>query len=202
MLPPPIREYLRAIRAFPSDHKSIELNQSRHHGILRHRRVQHQYNPLLTLNRDRKHTPTSFVVTDLCFVWIVLIETLRGFVHRLILVVDDNQHVRAQIRSSIEHHTDRAVCGEAENGKIAVAMVLSLKPHLVVLDLSMPVMNGLDAALEISTIVPGMPMIMFTLHDSAVIRELALGVGIKHVFSKANGFGDDVIEAMRMMLVA
>ena len=118
-----------------------------------------------------------------------------------ILIVDDSQVIRRLIRSSIEGHTNWVVCGEAENGKIAVALVEELRPHLVILDLSMPVMNGLDAAREISSIAPGMPMIMFTMHEVDGLRKDAQRVGIQHVFSKEDGFGGDVLEAMREMLL-
>jgi DNA-binding NarL/FixJ family response regulator len=64
----------------------------------------------------------------------------------------------------------------------------------------MPVMNGLDAAREISKIAPGMPMIMFTMFESGHLVEAALKVGIKHVFSKSDGFGDHVFTAMLAML--
>jgi two-component system, NarL family, response regulator YdfI len=63
-----------------------------------------------------------------------------------ILIVDDSRVIRHLIRSSIEAHTNWVVCGEADNGKIAVTLVTELRPHLVILDLTMPVMNGLDAA--------------------------------------------------------
>ena len=118
-----------------------------------------------------------------------------------ILIVDDSRAIRHLIRSSIEQHPNWEVCGKAENGKIAVALVEELRPHLVILDLSMPMMNGLDAAREISRIAPGMPMIMFTMHAVDGLRKDAQRVGIKHVFSKENGFGDDVVEAMREMLL-
>jgi DNA-binding NarL/FixJ family response regulator len=71
----------------------------------------------------------------------------------------------------------------------------------VILDLTMPVMNGLDAAREISKIAPGMPMIMFTMHEVVGLRTDAQRVGITQVFSKENGFGDEVLEVMREMLV-
>lgn len=118
-----------------------------------------------------------------------------------ILIVDDSRAIRHLIRSSIEEHTNWVICGEAENGKIAVALVEELRPHLVILDLSMPVMNGLDAAREISRIVPGMPMIMFTMHEVDALRKDAQHVGIKHVFSKENGLNNYVLEAMREMLL-
>ena len=118
-----------------------------------------------------------------------------------ILIVDDSRVIRHLIRSSIEAHTNWVVCGEADNGKIAVALVAELRPHLVILDLAMPVMNGLDAAREISRIAPGMPMIMFTMHAVPGLRTDAQRVGIAQVFSKENGFGNDVLEAMRAMLL-
>lgn len=118
-----------------------------------------------------------------------------------ILIVDDSRVIRHFIRSSIEAHTNWVVCGEAENGKIAVALVEELRPHLVILDLAMPVMNGLDAAREISRITPGVPMIMFTMHNLDALRKDAQRVGIERVFSKENGFGDVVLGAMREMLL-
>jgi DNA-binding NarL/FixJ family response regulator len=75
-----------------------------------------------------------------------------------------------------------------------------LQPHLVILDLSMPVMNGLDAAQEILAIAPSTPMVMFTMHESETLRKDAQRVGIKHVFSKDKGFGGPVLEAIRAML--
>lgn len=119
-----------------------------------------------------------------------------------ILIVDDSPVIRRLIRSSIESQTNWVVCGEAENGKIAVALVATLRPDLVILDLSMPVMNGMDCAREISGISPGMPMIMFTMHEVDGLRKDAQRAGIKHVFSKENGFGKDVLGAMSEMLSA
>ena len=106
------------------------------------------------------------------------------------------------MRSAIERNSDWTVCGEAENGKIAVEMVESLKPDLVILDLSMPGMNGLEAAGAITLKSPEMPMMMFTLHASPSLVKEAQRVGIKHVFSKSDGFGEDVFTAIRAMLSA
>jgi DNA-binding NarL/FixJ family response regulator len=117
-----------------------------------------------------------------------------------ILLVDDNRTVRTGMRLAIEHRTDWAVCGEAENGEVAIGMVQTLHPSLVILDLSMPGINGIETAKRISAILPGTPMIMFTLHASASLRKEAQQVGIQHVFSKEGGFGDSVLEAMRAIL--
>jgi DNA-binding NarL/FixJ family response regulator len=118
-----------------------------------------------------------------------------------ILVVDDSAQMRRAMRVAIEGRTNWIVY-EAEHGKIAVAMVGTHKPHLVILDLSMPLMNGLEAAREISKIAPGLPMIMFTMHEGGDVVETALKAGVKHVFSKSNGFGDHVFAAMTAMLPA
>lgn len=119
-----------------------------------------------------------------------------------ILIVDDSALVRGYVRTAIEQNAGWAVCGEAENGEVALEMVVNLKPDLVVLDLSMPGMNGLETGRKISVISPGLPMIMFTMHDAHMVEKEAQGVGIKHVFSKDNGFGDNVFEAMRDLLTA
>lgn len=116
-----------------------------------------------------------------------------------ILLVDDSAHVRTYVRSSIEANTDWTVC-EAENGEIALKMVVRLKPHFVVLDLSMPGMNGLETARRISVISHGLPMIMFTMHDAHLLLKEAQAVGIRHVFSKGSGFGENVLGAMNTML--
>ncbi|MGC1650189.1 MAG: response regulator, partial [Candidatus Sulfotelmatobacter sp.] len=68
--------------------------------------------------------------------------------HR-ILIVDDSAIIRHSIRICIEHNTDWEVCGEAENGKVAIEKVRQLRPDVVTLDWQMPVMNGLEAAREI-----------------------------------------------------
>ena len=118
-----------------------------------------------------------------------------------ILIVDDSPQIRTLIRSSIERNTDWAVC-EAENGDAALTMVEILRPQFVVLDLSMPGINGLETARRISVMSPGLPMIMFTMHESRMLQDEAHAVGITHVFSKEQGFGDNVFKAMRAMLAA
>jgi chemotaxis response regulator CheB len=71
-----------------------------------------------------------------------------------VLIVDDSAEIRRSLRSWFEQRGDWRVCGEAENGAIAVERVKSLSPDVVILDLSMPVMNGLEAARKIGSIAP------------------------------------------------
>ena len=77
-----------------------------------------------------------------------------------ILLVDDNAVVRRALRYSIESQTDWEVAGEAENGKVAIELVQRSSPDVIILDLSMPVMNGLDAARVLKRLMSKIPLIM------------------------------------------
>ncbi len=114
-----------------------------------------------------------------------------------VLIADDSPAIRSVLRFFIEHRTDWQVCGEAENGRIAVEKVTELKPHAVILDLSMPVMNGLEAAREITRVAPNVQMVMFTLHTSEQLRKDAEAAGIKDVISKSDTIGDHLLASLR-----
>jgi DNA-binding NarL/FixJ family response regulator len=114
-----------------------------------------------------------------------------------ILIVDDSSSLRNRLRFFIEHNTHWQVCGEAENGQVAVQKVRELKPHAVILDLSMPVMNGLEAAREISCTAPNVQMVMFTMHTSEQLRKDAQAVGIKDVISKSGTIGEHLLASLK-----
>src|ERR1700730_4427508 len=116
-----------------------------------------------------------------------------------ILVVDDNPAIRHSLRSRIEDETDWKICGEAENGKVAVDMVQRFCPDVIILDLSMPVMNGLEAAREISEIAPQVHILLFTLHSSPQLLEDARDAGVDDVLSKSEP-GGRVVHTIRCLL--
>src|SRR5208282_986507 len=90
-----------------------------------------------------------------------------------ILIADDHDVVRCGIRTLLEAHAGWAVCGEARDGREAVAKVMELKPDLVVLDVAMPMLNGMDAARQILKARPGMPILILTLYESdELIRQV------------------------------
>jgi DNA-binding NarL/FixJ family response regulator len=99
-----------------------------------------------------------------------------------ILIVDDSALVLNSVKFVLESVPDWVVRGEARNGHEALDKVALLNPDLVLLDLSMPVMNGLDAARELSRIRPDLPIVMFT--DSPEIEREALLCGCRRVVSK------------------
>lgn len=116
--------------------------------------------------------------------------------HR-ILIVDDSAIIRHSMRACIEHNTDWEVCGEAENGKVAIEKVRQLHPDVVTLDWQMPVMNGLEAAREISRIAPGATILLVTLHNNRVLTQEARAVGIKEVLSKTDDVSEHLIASLR-----
>lgn len=79
-----------------------------------------------------------------------------------ILIADDNRLLRSCIHQMLDQQSDFEVCGEAENGLQAIEMAERLRPDAVVLDLAMPVMNGLDAAREIRRSVPEARLVLFS----------------------------------------
>ena len=115
-----------------------------------------------------------------------------------ILIVDDNPLIRRSLRRCFER-SDWEVCGEAENGLIAVAMVKALKPEVVILDLSMPVMNGLEAAREIAAIAPKTVMLMFTMYGSDHFLKEAQKAGIRDIVSKSEG-EQPLLKSLKSML--
>jgi DNA-binding NarL/FixJ family response regulator len=103
---------------------------------------------------------------------------------KTILIVDDNAHVRRAISELFKCEEDFIVCGEASNGKEAIAKALELHPDLIVLDLSMPVMGGLEAARELKRLLPEVRLLMYSMFGD-LIQEQARQVGISELISKS-----------------
>jgi DNA-binding NarL/FixJ family response regulator len=87
-----------------------------------------------------------------------------------ILIVDDHVAIRLGLRSEVESNPLWKVCGEAENGKEAIEKVLELKPVLVILDISMPIMNGIEACRQIRRLVPDIKILLYTTHSSPQLQ--------------------------------
>jgi DNA-binding NarL/FixJ family response regulator len=103
-----------------------------------------------------------------------------------ILIVDDNAPVRGLIRTFIELRSGIKVCGEAADGLEGVEKGLELGPDLIILDFSMPRLNGLQAALMLHEIVPHTPIILFTMYKDAILSRLAHNSGVTSVISKTD----------------
>lgn len=101
-----------------------------------------------------------------------------------ILIVDDNAPIRAGLRLMLESHVDWEVCGEAVNGIEAIEKYNQLGPDLMIVDVSMPVMSGLDASLEILKFSPKVLILLYTSYLTSQLIEVADKAGIRGTVSK------------------
>ena len=116
-----------------------------------------------------------------------------------ILIADDDASIRRLLRRLIEGHTDWNVCGDAHDGRDAVGKAAQLNPDVIVLDLAMPQMNGLQAAREISRRSPEIPMLLLTVQQvSKELTREALHAGFKGAISKSTG--SEVVKAIEVLL--
>ena len=102
-----------------------------------------------------------------------------------ILIAEDNPAVRTALRGLLQGAGPWEIV-EVENGLEAVAKAQELRPNLIILDLVMPVMDGLSSARQISKLLPEIPMLMHTMHWSPQIELEAQKVGVRQVVSKAD----------------
>jgi DNA-binding NarL/FixJ family response regulator len=102
-----------------------------------------------------------------------------------ILIADDNATVRRGLRNLIEHHDGWGVCGEAINGRDAIAKARELQPDILVLDLVMPEMNGLDTARELAKVEPEVPILLCTVQLSSYVVREAEKAGAQGTVSKS-----------------
>ncbi len=101
-----------------------------------------------------------------------------------ILVVDDNANIRHLLRTYVDSN-GFTVCGEAENGAQAIEKAKELQPALILLDLTMPVMTGTEAAPILKRTIPNVKIILFTLHADGNKR-LAATVGVDLALAKSD----------------
>ena len=103
---------------------------------------------------------------------------------RSVLVVDDHEVIRRQLRLLFNSDPAFTVCGEAIHGVDAIQKAQQLCPDLIILDLAMPEMNGLEAASALRHILPDVPIFLLTVHFSRELELTAFGSGVCAVFSK------------------
>jgi DNA-binding NarL/FixJ family response regulator len=113
-----------------------------------------------------------------------------------VLLVDDNPVVRQIVRQILEKESQLRICGEANDGKEALDKAKVLQPDIVILDLSMPRMGGLEAAPQIRNLLPDACLILFTLYGNQEIERVAKQAGIDAVISKADR-GEKLIRAAK-----
>ena len=116
-----------------------------------------------------------------------------------ILVADDHEIVRRGLCSLLQSRPDWQVCGEASDGRSAVEHAAKLKPNVVVLDIGMPGLNGLEAARQILKANPRTKILILTLYDSDHIVREVLNAGARGFLRKSDAARDlvEAVEALR-----
>ncbi|PYV76443.1 MAG: hypothetical protein DMG96_14035 [Acidobacteria bacterium] len=116
-----------------------------------------------------------------------------------VLIADDDASIRRLLRRLIESHDGWSVCGDAQDGQDAIGKAAQLNPDVIVLDLAMPQMNGLQAAREISRQTPDIPLLLLTVQQvSKELTNEALQAGFKGAISKCTG--SEVVKAIEVLL--
>jgi two-component system NarL family response regulator len=101
-----------------------------------------------------------------------------------VLVADDYESVRLGLCSILKSRMDIEVCAEAKNGEEAVEKSLRLIPDLIILDISMPGLGGVEAARQIRAALPDVPILFFTMHNTPQLLAIAKSVGAQGFVTK------------------
>lgn len=118
---------------------------------------------------------------------------------RSVLIVDDSPAVRKALCELFTREGEFEVCGQAENGREAIEKAQLLRPALIITDLSMPVMNGLEETRILKTLMPAVPVIIYTAHSNPAVDREALAAGASAVVSKSDA-GASLIRKARELL--
>jgi two-component system, NarL family, response regulator NreC len=102
-----------------------------------------------------------------------------------ILIADDHEVVRKGVATVLSARRDLEICGEAADGEEAVRKAAELRPDLVILDLTMPGLNGISAAEKIKKILPGVPILILSMHEGASLRDTFQRIGVQGYVPKA-----------------
>jgi len=103
-----------------------------------------------------------------------------------ILIADDHELVRKGLRTVLENQPGWKVCGEAVNGRQAVDLARQLRPDVVVLDITMPELNGLEATRQIRKALPNAEVLILTMHESEQLVSEVLAAGARGYLLKAD----------------
>ena len=118
---------------------------------------------------------------------------------RRILIVDDHAIVRLGMQQLIAAQADLSSCGEAETGEQALELAQRMKPDLVVVDLSLSTMHGLELVRHLHGLLPEMPVLVLSMHDESLFAERVLRAGARGYIMK-KGAIDGLIHAIREVL--
>ena len=103
-----------------------------------------------------------------------------------VLIVDDHAFIRRGVQTILHPFPEWELCGEADNGSDAIRMAEELKPEVIIMDLSMPGLNGIEATRAIRKTQPGVKIVLLTLHESAELVRSAFRAGARGYLLKTD----------------
>jgi DNA-binding NarL/FixJ family response regulator len=103
-----------------------------------------------------------------------------------VLIVDDHAFIRRGVQTILHPFPEWEFCGEAENGKDAIRMADELKPEVIIMDVSMPGLNGIEATRAIRKTQPAVKIVLLTLHESADVVRNAFRAGARGYLLKTD----------------
>jgi DNA-binding NarL/FixJ family response regulator len=118
-----------------------------------------------------------------------------------VLIVDDNIYVRDLLHTFLKDAPEIEICGEAINGVEAIEKAKQLKADVVILDLAMPNMNGVDTASILKKTIPGVIVIMFTMYAENIPKSAISSMGVDVVLSKTDGIAH-LVESINTIFAA
>lgn len=116
-----------------------------------------------------------------------------------VLIVDDSSAMRQALGRLFRAAGEFQVCGEASNGTEAIEMVTALHPDVVVLDLVMPGLNGLETAPKLKKLSPPTHIILYTMNAEGILEKQASSAGVSALVSKAEGMKSFITKARRAL---
>ena len=115
-----------------------------------------------------------------------------------VMLVDDHTMVRRGLRALIESVAGWEVCAEAEDGHQALAVAVSAQPDIIVMDLSMPRLGGIDATVQLRKLLPAVEILILTMHESDHLIDQALKAGALGYLLKGDS-GDKLMDALQSL---
>lgn len=116
-----------------------------------------------------------------------------------VLIVDDHAFIRRGVQTILHGFPEWEFCGEAESGKEAIRLADELKPEVIIMDVSMPGLNGIEATRAIRKMQPGVKIVLLTLHESAELLRSAFRAGASGYLLKTDA-EQELVKALTVVI--
>jgi DNA-binding NarL/FixJ family response regulator len=116
-----------------------------------------------------------------------------------VLIVDDHAFIRRGVQTILHPFPEWVFCGEADNGKDAIRLADELKPEVIIMDVSMPGLNGIEATRAIRKTQPGVKIVLLTLHESAELLRSGFRAGARGYLLKTDA-EQELVKALTVVI--